>query len=126
MNFRPLSEYRRHGRACWRPDPVANDPLRTSGVEATSPLSGIGDAGTRQVSCDLPRRKCQFTGQLLEDFLRHDKGERADGHWRSASRQAISIGVANGLVRKQVAPAASARARTLSSGNAVMKMKGAT
>jgi hypothetical protein len=29
MNFRPLSEYRRHGRACWRPDPVANDPERT-------------------------------------------------------------------------------------------------
>ena len=29
MNFRPLSEYRRHGRACWRPDPVANDPKQS-------------------------------------------------------------------------------------------------
>jgi hypothetical protein len=27
MNFRSLSEYRRHGRACWRPDPVVNDPF---------------------------------------------------------------------------------------------------
>jgi hypothetical protein len=32
MNFRPLSEYRRHGRACWRPDPVANDPERTLSI----------------------------------------------------------------------------------------------
>ena len=61
----------------------------------------------------------------FEDFLRHDL-ERPDGHWSSAaSRQEISIGVGNGLVRKQVAPAVRAWARTFSSGNAVMKMKGA-
>jgi hypothetical protein len=34
------------------------------------------------------------------------------------------VGAANGLARKQIAPAFSARARTLSSGKAVMKMNG--
>jgi hypothetical protein len=39
-------------------------------------------------------------------------------HW-------IKLGPAKGLPRKQIAPAFSARARTLSSGKAVMKMNGA-
>jgi hypothetical protein len=43
----------------------------------------------------------------------------------AVSRYWIKVGPANGLPRKQIAPAFSARARTLSSGKAVMKMNGA-
>jgi hypothetical protein len=44
---------------------------------------------------------------------------------RAASRYFINVGPAKGLARKPIAPALSARARTLSSGKAVMKMNGA-
>jgi hypothetical protein len=40
-------------------------------------------------------------------------------------KAAIGFGMANGLAKKPIAPAFIAPARTLSSGNAVMKMKGA-
>ena len=45
--------------------------------------------------------------------------------FRAVSTAAISSGAAKGLARKQMAPAFSARARTLSSGKAVIKMNGA-
>jgi hypothetical protein len=32
-NLLPLSAACGHGRACWRPDPVANDPRRTSKIQ---------------------------------------------------------------------------------------------
>src|SRR6267378_951613 len=43
---------------------------------------------------------------------------------RAVARQLTRVGPAKGLARKPVAPAFSARARTLSSGKAVMKMNG--
>jgi hypothetical protein len=43
----------------------------------------------------------------------------------AVSRHLIKVGPAKGLPKKQIAPAFSARVRTLSSGKAVMKMKGA-
>ena len=44
--------------------------------------------------------------------------------FRAVPRHLIKVGAANGLARKEIAPAFSARARTLSSGKAVMKMNG--
>jgi hypothetical protein len=44
--------------------------------------------------------------------------------FRAVPRHLIKVGTANGLARNQFAPAFSARARTLSSGKAVMKMNG--
>src|SRR6266851_2588772 len=43
---------------------------------------------------------------------------------RAVARQLIKVGPAKGLARKAIAPAFSTRARTLSSGKAVMKMNG--
>src|SRR5882757_4208378 len=43
---------------------------------------------------------------------------------KAVSRQFIKVGPSNGLARKQIAPAFSARVRTLSSGKAVMKING--
>src|SRR5258707_6207149 len=43
---------------------------------------------------------------------------------RAVSRQLIKVTLSNGLVRKEIAPAFSARARIVSSGKAVMKMNG--
>src|ERR1700716_3155216 len=43
---------------------------------------------------------------------------------RALARQLIKVGPAKGFARKQIAPAFSTRARTLSSGKAVMKMNG--
>jgi hypothetical protein len=44
---------------------------------------------------------------------------------KAVSRQVIKVGPAKGLARKQIAPNFSARARTLSSGKAVIKINGA-
>jgi hypothetical protein len=43
---------------------------------------------------------------------------------RAVARQLVKVGPAKGLARKPIAPALSARARTVSSGKAVMKMNG--
>jgi hypothetical protein len=59
-------------------------------------------------------------GGASEQFRQSRKSYRS-----AVSRHAISFGMATGLAKKSVAPAFIAPARTLSSGNAVMKMKGA-
>ena len=63
------------------------------------------------------------------EMLRRRSPSQVSAPPRSSSsavpRHWIKVGPANGLPRKQIAPAFSARARTLSSGKAVMKMNGA-
>ena len=96
-------------------DYVGNHGDSESNSEVAGGFDGFWPEAAASVACTVP-----------VIARRSDALSYADGRSSSAaSRQAISVGVANGLVRKQVAPAFSARARTLSSGKAVMTMKGA-
>jgi hypothetical protein len=78
----------------------------------------------------------QFVSLRYRTDRRHSTAARTDSPshvpapprclTRAASRHFIKVGPGKGLGRKQMAPAFSARARTFSSGKAVMKINGAS
>lgn len=80
---------------------------------ARAPRLIFGDSSARQsISCSVGCRIARYRGQTR--FQRS----------KAASMHSTKAGPCRGLVRKQTAPAESARARTMSSGSAVMTITG--
>ena len=110
--------------ACWFAAPHTLVWQQENSLRA---LEGIrktiaGRRGTRSLS---PSRSKQAANVMLRRRSPSHVSAPPRRSSRAVSRHLIKVGPAKGLARKPIAPAFSARARTLSSGKAVMKMNGA-